>query len=109
MQKSFSEVIRLATFDSKSNAVIASSFVFLSTCVGPQFVAILDHFASPDPTFAERLLGLISKLHHLGVDWLTRLLRTWLTTVSDLHALFGHRCHRSYAGGGGRREHSRGQ
>jgi hypothetical protein len=82
MHKSFTEVVRLTTFAPKSSAVIASSFAFLSSFVAPPFVArslatdaILDHFASPDPTFAERLPEVISRLRYLGVDWPTRGIR----------------------------------
>jgi hypothetical protein len=51
-------------------------------------MAIVEHFASPDPTFAESLPGIISKLGHLGADWLKHLLRNCLRAVEDASSRF---------------------
>jgi hypothetical protein len=95
MLGTFADVAGLTKFDPKSSAVIASSFAFLSTFVARPFLprslntmAIVEHFASPDVTFAEGLPGIISKLGHLGVDWLTHLLRNCLRHIEDASARF---------------------
>ena len=90
IHKSFSHMTLLTTIDVKSSAVIASSFAFISTYIAepllPTFLKstpVFHHFAANDTGFSEHLAVIISKLGHLGDEWMKNLLQYFLDKVSE--------------------------
>ncbi|OHT10982.1 hypothetical protein TRFO_19570 [Tritrichomonas foetus] len=90
IHRSFSDVTLLMTIDVKSSAVIASSFAFISTYIAepylPKFLKstpVFHHFASNDSAFSEHLAVIISKLGHLGSDWMKNLLQYFLERIEE--------------------------
>lgn len=87
---SFMDITKQMTVDVKSSAVIASSFAFISTYVAEPFLAsflsstpVFHHFATSDPSFSEHLAVIISKLGHLGTQWMENLLQYFLERISE--------------------------
>lgn len=90
IRNSFVDVVCSMEANTKNSAVIASSFAFISSFVAepflPEFlksIPIFQHFVLNDATFSEHVAVVLSKLKHLGSEWLKSLLNLFLKQIED--------------------------
>jgi hypothetical protein len=90
VHRSFADAVLQTAIDIKSSALVAAAFTLLSSRVAKPYLReslhslpVFHHFTSTEPTFADQFPIIISKLGHVGNDWLKYLLQFFLKRIVD--------------------------